>query len=72
MKSLVQQAGKVDILVNTAAGFPGALPVDQEVASFEMTFDTTVRGHGSIFLASPRSSFTTGSTLHADVGGSAV
>jgi NAD(P)-dependent dehydrogenase (short-subunit alcohol dehydrogenase family) len=40
----VQQAGQVDILVNNAASFPGALTVDQEVGSFETTFDTNVRG----------------------------
>jgi NAD(P)-dependent dehydrogenase (short-subunit alcohol dehydrogenase family) len=49
MKSLVAQAGNVDILVNNAASFPAALTVDQEVASFEKTFDTNVRG--SYFLA---------------------
>ena len=49
VKSLVQQAGDVDVLVNNAASFPAALTVDQEVASFEKTFDTNVRG--SYFLA---------------------
>ena len=49
VKSLVQQAGDVDILVNNAASFPGALTVDQDVASFEKTFDTNVRG--TYFLA---------------------
>ena len=49
VKSLVQQAGNVDILVNNAASFPAALTVDQEVASFEKTFDTNVRG--GYFLA---------------------
>jgi NAD(P)-dependent dehydrogenase (short-subunit alcohol dehydrogenase family) len=44
VKALVQQAGEVDILVNNAASFPGALTVDQEVGSFETTFDTNVRG----------------------------
>jgi NAD(P)-dependent dehydrogenase (short-subunit alcohol dehydrogenase family) len=48
VKSLVQQAGNVDVLVNNAASFPGALTVDQDVASFEKTFDTNVRG--SYFL----------------------
>ena len=47
--SLVQQAGIVDILVNNAASFPAALTVDQELASFEKTFNTNVRG--SYFLA---------------------
>jgi NAD(P)-dependent dehydrogenase (short-subunit alcohol dehydrogenase family) len=44
VKSLVEQAGDVDILVNNAASFPAALTVDQDVASFEKTFDTNVRG----------------------------
>jgi len=34
----------VDIVVNNAASFPGALTVDQDVSSFESTFDTNVRG----------------------------
>jgi NAD(P)-dependent dehydrogenase (short-subunit alcohol dehydrogenase family) len=42
--SLVRQVGAVDILVNNAAGFPAALTVDQEIAAFERTFDTNVRG----------------------------
>jgi len=49
VKSLVAQAGNVDILVNNAASFPAALTVDQEVASFDKTFDTNVRG--GYFLA---------------------
>jgi NAD(P)-dependent dehydrogenase (short-subunit alcohol dehydrogenase family) len=49
VKSLVQQAGDVDILVNNAASFPAAMTIDQEVASFDKTFDTNVRG--SYFLA---------------------
>jgi len=44
VRSLVDQAGDVDILVNNAASFPGALMVDQDIASFEATFDTNVRG----------------------------
>jgi NAD(P)-dependent dehydrogenase (short-subunit alcohol dehydrogenase family) len=44
VKSLVVQAGDVDILVNNAASFPAALTAHQEVASFETTFDTNVRG----------------------------
>jgi NAD(P)-dependent dehydrogenase (short-subunit alcohol dehydrogenase family) len=48
VKSLVQQAGDVDILVNNAASFPAALTLDQEFGSFEKTFDTNVRG--SYFL----------------------
>ena len=48
VKSLVQQAGDIDILVNDAASFPAALTLDQEFGSFEKTFDTNVRG--SYFL----------------------
>lgn len=44
VNALVQQAGAVDILVNNAAGFPAALTVDQEIAPFQRTFDTNVRG----------------------------
>lgn len=45
VKSLVRQCGdRVDIVVNNAASFPGALTVEQDVASFESTFDTNVRG----------------------------
>ncbi|CAN5574554.1 SDR family oxidoreductase [soil metagenome] len=44
LDALAQHAGDVDILVNNAATFPGALTVDQDVASFERTFDTNVRG----------------------------
>ena len=44
VQALVDQAGDVDILINNAASFPGALTVDQTVASFETTFDTNVRG----------------------------
>lgn len=42
--TLVEQSSGVDILVNNAASFPGALTVEQDVASFESTFDTNVRG----------------------------
>ncbi len=41
---LVAQGSRVDILVNNAASFPGALTLEQDVASFESTFDTNVRG----------------------------
>ncbi len=44
VSALVREAGPVDILVNNAASFPGALTVEQDVASFESTFDTNVRG----------------------------
>ncbi|CAN5643501.1 SDR family oxidoreductase [soil metagenome] len=64
LRYLISQAGEVDILVNNAAHFPGALTVEQDVESFEKTFDINVvgtyfltqglvtgmlaRGHGSI------------------------
>lgn len=44
VQSLARQCDRLDILVNNAAAFPGALTVDQDVASFEQTFDTNVRG----------------------------
>ena len=44
VKSLVAQAGDVDILVNNAASFPSAMTVHLEVTLFEKTFDTNVRG----------------------------
>jgi len=44
VKSLVEQCGSVDIVVNNAATFPGAVTVEQSVASFEPIFDTNVRG----------------------------
>jgi NAD(P)-dependent dehydrogenase (short-subunit alcohol dehydrogenase family) len=49
VRSLIEQVGHVDILVNNAAAFPAALTVDQNVESFEKTFDTNVRG--TYFLA---------------------
>lgn len=49
VRSLVQQAGNVDVLVNNAASFPAAATTDQDLASFERTFDTNVRG--AYFLA---------------------
>jgi len=49
VRSLVEQAGDIDILVNNAASFPAALTVDQGVDAFEKTFDTNVRG--TYFLA---------------------
>ncbi|MCV6979271.1 SDR family oxidoreductase [Mycolicibacterium pulveris] len=49
VKSLVRQAGVVDILVNNAASFPGAPTLEQDVAAFQKTFDTNVRG--AYFLA---------------------
>lgn len=44
VRSLVAQCGEVDVIVNNAASFPGALTVEQDLASFERTFDTNVRG----------------------------
>jgi NAD(P)-dependent dehydrogenase (short-subunit alcohol dehydrogenase family) len=49
VESLVRQVGDVDILVNNAASFPAAVTVEQDLASFEKTFDTNVRG--AYFLA---------------------
>lgn len=42
--AMVEQNPRVDILVNNAATFPGAMTVEQDVVSFESTFDTNVRG----------------------------
>lgn len=44
VEMLVRGAGDVDVLVNNAASFPGAMTVDQDAASFARTFDTNVRG----------------------------
>jgi NAD(P)-dependent dehydrogenase (short-subunit alcohol dehydrogenase family) len=44
VQELADRAGEVDILINNAASFPGALTVDQDVTTFETTFDTNVRG----------------------------
>lgn len=44
VRRLAETSGDVDILVNNAATFPGAMTVDQDVMSFERTFDTNVRG----------------------------
>jgi NAD(P)-dependent dehydrogenase (short-subunit alcohol dehydrogenase family) len=44
IESVVRQSADVDILVNNAAAFPGALTIDQDIASLERTFDTNVRG----------------------------
>lgn len=44
VKALAQQCDDVDIVVNNAAAFPGATTVEQDVDSFEATFDTNVRG----------------------------
>src|SRR5690349_4971733 len=37
-------SGDVDVLVNNAAAFPGALTLDQDVTSFERTLDVNIRG----------------------------
>ncbi len=50
VKSLVRQCGEVDIIVNNAASFPGALTVEQDIVSFDRTFTTNVRG--AYFLVS--------------------
>ena len=42
--ALARQCGRVDVLVNNAASFPGAPTLEQDVTSFERTFDTNVRG----------------------------
>ncbi|UXA16087.1 SDR family NAD(P)-dependent oxidoreductase [Mycobacterium sp. SMC-4] len=44
VRALVGHAGEVDILVNNAASFPAALTLDQQLESFEATFNTNVRG----------------------------
>jgi NAD(P)-dependent dehydrogenase (short-subunit alcohol dehydrogenase family) len=43
IQNLADQSGEVDILVNNAAGAPTGLTADQDVASFQNMFDTTVR-----------------------------
>ncbi|MCG7595277.1 SDR family NAD(P)-dependent oxidoreductase [Mycobacterium sp. PSTR-4-N] len=42
--SEVAGAGDVDVLINNAAAFPGALTLEQDVASFERTLDVNIRG----------------------------
>ena len=42
--NLARQAGDVDILVNNAAIFPAAPTLEQDLVSFELMFDTNVRG----------------------------
>ncbi|BBZ71985.1 SDR family NAD(P)-dependent oxidoreductase [Mycobacterium paraseoulense] len=44
VNSLVHQCGEVDIIVNNAGSFPSALTVEQDMGTFEATFDTNVRG----------------------------
>lgn len=44
VRALAQNVGAVDIVVNNAAYFPGAMTVDQDPAVFDRAFDTNVRG----------------------------
>lgn len=44
VRMLAGAVGEVDILVNNAAAFPGALTVEQDEAVFVRTVDTNVRG----------------------------
>lgn len=44
VRELALAVGDIDVLVNNAATFPGAMTVEQDVAAFERTFDTNVRG----------------------------
>lgn len=44
VESLARAVGDIDVLVNNAAMFPGAMTVEQDVSVFERTFDTNVRG----------------------------
>lgn len=48
VKTLVREAGDVDIIVNNAASFPSALTIEQDITSFEAIFDTNVRGAYSL------------------------
>src|SRR5579862_2005104 len=43
LRSLAEQAGAVDILVNNAALFPGAPTVAQDLESFDAVFAANVR-----------------------------
>jgi NAD(P)-dependent dehydrogenase (short-subunit alcohol dehydrogenase family) len=43
LEALASAAGAVDILVNNAAGFPGAPLFSQDVASYEYAFELNVR-----------------------------
>lgn len=42
--ALIDSAGDVDVLVNNAAVFPGALTLEQEVTSYARTLDVNLRG----------------------------
>jgi NAD(P)-dependent dehydrogenase (short-subunit alcohol dehydrogenase family) len=43
VRRLAEQAGEVDVLVNNAAAHHYAPTLEQDVASFDMTFDVTVK-----------------------------
>jgi len=43
VRRLAEQVGEVDVLVNNAAAHPVAATLEQDVDSFDMTFDVTVR-----------------------------
>ncbi|GAT14215.1 SDR family NAD(P)-dependent oxidoreductase [Mycolicibacterium thermoresistibile] len=44
VQNLIRYADAVDVLVNNAASFPGALTVEQDAESFTRTFATNVTG----------------------------
>jgi NAD(P)-dependent dehydrogenase (short-subunit alcohol dehydrogenase family) len=44
VRTLIGVCGDIDIVVNNAASFPGALTVDQDAATFDAMFATNVRG----------------------------
>lgn len=44
VRALVDTAGDIDVLVNNAAVFPGALTLEQELAGYEHTVDVNLRG----------------------------
>jgi NAD(P)-dependent dehydrogenase (short-subunit alcohol dehydrogenase family) len=44
VRMLMSVCGEIDIIVNNAASFPGALTVEQDVAAFDAMFATNVRG----------------------------
>jgi NAD(P)-dependent dehydrogenase (short-subunit alcohol dehydrogenase family) len=75
VKSHVLQSGYVDIIVNNAASFPAALTTNEALGRalpLRRTAQASEIAQAVLFLASPRSSFVTGSTLHVDGGGTAV
>ncbi|BBY16809.1 SDR family NAD(P)-dependent oxidoreductase [Mycolicibacterium litorale] len=44
VEALADQVAGIDVLVNNAATFPGAMTVEQGAAAYVRTFDTNVRG----------------------------